>query len=201
MDFGDGETGGRKITIMTSLGFEELLQRHLNDMFAFAFYLSGSKEAAEDLVQDLFVNLSERQVKTDGVQNPRAWLASLLYRLFVDQWRKEQRSPIHYGGDSNNSNFGEDCIVKAIDASPGPAALVQMKEEQERLYIALQELADKHKHVIILHDIQGYSLPEVEVIMSVPIGTLKSRLHRARDKLLVKLRAMDRVPIERKTFC
>lgn len=184
---------------MASLGFEELLQQHLNDMYAFAFYLSGSKEAAEDLVQDLFVNLTERQIKTDGVRNPRAWLASLLYRLFVDQWRKEQRSPIRYGSDDNR-HFGEDCITKAIDASPGPAALVQMKEEQERLYIALRELADKHKHVIILHDIQGYSLPEVEAIMAVPVGTLKSRLHRAREKLLNKLKKMEQLTKEIRTI-
>ncbi|KPJ93553.1 MAG: hypothetical protein AMJ53_07000 [Gammaproteobacteria bacterium SG8_11] len=184
---------------MATYSFEELLQAHLDDMYAFAFYLSGSKEAAEDLVQDLFVNLKLRQVNTEGVRNPRAWLASLLYRLFVDQWRKEQRSPIQYAG-RHDGNFGEDCIAKAIDASPGPEVLLQLQEEQEQLYLALQELPAKHKHVIILHDIQGYSLAEVEQIVAAPKGTLKSRLHRAREKLLHKLQKMQSRQLSKQPF-
>lgn len=170
--------------------FEDLLQSHLDDMYAFAYYLTGSKEAAEDLVQDLFVNLKVRNVNADGVRNPRAWLASLLYRLFVDQWRKEKRSPISLAGDELRG-FGEDHIAKAIEASPDPEGMLQRQQEQQRLYLALQELSEKHKHLIILHDIQGYSLSEVEAIVQVPVGTLKSRLHRAREKLLNKLQKME----------
>ncbi|MGD8592594.1 MAG: RNA polymerase sigma factor [Gammaproteobacteria bacterium] len=178
---------------MASQSFEDLLKAHLDDMYAFAFYLSGSKEAAEDLVQDLFVNLKVRNVNTDGVRNPRAWLASLLYRLFVDHWRKEKRSPICLAGDETQGR-GEDCIARAVEASPGPDGLLQLQEEQQQLYLALHELSEKHKHLILLHDIQGYSLSEVEVILQVPVGTLKSRLHRAREKLLNKLQRVELRP-------
>lgn len=169
------------------LTFDELIEAHLNDMYSLALHLTGAKECAEDLVQDLFVNLKPKQLNIRHVENPRAWLAQILYRLFVDQWRKEQRSPITFVSHTDKESH-EYWIDTVADQSLGPDAILQMDQQQKKLIAAMSFLNENQKHLIVLHDIEGYTLTEIEKITGTPRGTVKSRLFRAREKLSDKLK-------------
>lgn len=152
----------------------------MTDMYATAVRLSGSPEVAEDLVHDLFVNLRTKDFNMDHVKNPRAWLASILFRLFVDGWRKETRSPIKLFGSKQEEG-------QTIDAFPsqaaGPLQQLETTEQTQRLLHAMSRLGEDQRRIIIMHDVEGYTLPELQEMMKLPLGTLKSRLHRAREKL------------------
>lgn len=165
--------------------FDQLLTAHLGEMFALAYRLSGSKETAEDLVQDMFLNLKLRDVDVAHVTNPRAWLAAVLYRQFVDHWRREQRSQLRLVADIGE--LGEQSVAATQghfqEERLDPAEQLRMTRKQQRVRKAVDRLDEKHRVLVVLHDFQGYTLGEIEDIMQVPVGTLKSRLSRAREKL------------------
>ncbi|MDH5326851.1 MAG: RNA polymerase sigma factor [Gammaproteobacteria bacterium] len=172
-----------------ALTFEQLVETYINDMYSLALRLTGSKEGAEDLVQDVFVNLNMKKMTFGHVENPRAWLARILYRTFVDQWRKDQRSPVTLISytEQEKTEYWVDSI--ACD-DIGPEDALQADQEQKKVTMALSFLSKEQRNILVLHDMEGYTFAEIEKITGISIGTLKSRLHRGRDKLLGKLKGV-----------
>ncbi len=177
--------------------FEVLLTSHLNDMYRFAFRLTRHKETAEDLVQDMFVSLDMKQINPDSLRNPRAWLGKILYCRFVEHWRREHRSPLGIavtgtGTGSPDDNWHDHPQLDTTeDFQAGPETLAMEAADQALLLAALEQLSDEHRDIIVLHDVEGYTFPELQEILEVPVGTLKSRLHRARHKLQLHLEATN----------
>ncbi len=175
--------------------FAVLLTSHLGDLYRFAWRLTRHKETAEDLVQDLFVSLDLRSVDPETVRNPRAWLSRILYCRFVEHWRRENRSPVHLAdtgaGDSMDDMPDFAACDHLISDDPGPETQVENAARQALLQVALDQLSGEHRDILLLHDVEGYSFPELETIMAVPVGTLKSRLHRARNRLQALLENMN----------
>jgi len=166
--------------------FEKLLTTYIDDMYTLALQLTGSKDNAEDLVQDLFVSLSMKRYTNRTIHRPKAWLASILYRIFVDQWRRRVKGPVQYGLQISNEY---DTDIEAICNRPGPLEALEYDSEQARAQSALDTLNERQKQIVILHDLEGYTLKEITEIMTIPIGTAKSNLHRAREKLQQALTA------------
>ena len=163
--------------------FASMMRPHFEALYRVAFRFSGNTADAEDLVQDLLVRLYPRMDELRQVERLRPWLIRVMYRMFIDRLRRRNRSPIQ---------SLESCIAYGDEKDPyenfetkaaGPQDTLQCNEEQKRLILALNQLADKHRHVVILHDVEGYTLEEMQEVFECPIGTLKSRLHRARLKL------------------
>lgn len=159
--------------------FEQLVFPHIDHLYRLAFRFTGRREDAEDLVQDLLVKLYGRQQEVATIEKLRPWLAQVLYRLFIDQVRQQKRQP---SVDENEA----DCDVFE-NPEDGPEQLVQQAIVQDRLQQAFTTLNDDQRALLALHDIEGYTLAELESVLETPIGTLKSRLHRARQKLREKL--------------
>ncbi len=181
------------------MDFKQFLQTHANEMLCFAYRLCGNRESAEDLVHDLFVNLSQKKIDTAHIRNPRAWLATILYRLFVNQWHHEKRSPVVSGYATDSYSSENNPLENAVANEPGPDEHAQMTQEQQRIAIALNNLNDIHKHVLIMHDMQDYTLVEIMQITGVPVGTLKSRLHRARENIQKTLKNLEPILPFRRT--
>jgi len=166
---------------------EALIIENTKYLYNFAYKLTGSKASAEDLVQELFVTLTPENQDIGHVRHPRAWLSTILYRLFVKNWRKEKRSPIvkiHGDQRTADSEYNEsDPIANAAASDLGPYDCLEQDNLRENLLSAIEKLNKDQKELITLHDAEGYTLPELEKILGIPLGTLKSRLHRARSKL------------------
>jgi RNA polymerase sigma-70 factor (ECF subfamily) len=162
--------------------FEALVRPHVDHLYRLAFRFTGSREEAEDLVQDLLVKMLPRTEELAAVEQLRPWLTRVLYRMFVDRHRKRVRSPLQLLSDG-----GEEAEGDFLDGLPGdtPSAEAEAgaRFDQDRLQRALSRLSDEHRAVVALHDMEGYTLPELETLLEVPTGTLKSRLHRARARL------------------
>lgn len=163
-----------------NLTFDELVNRYMSDMYATAIRLTRSRQLAEDLVHDLFVTIREQAIPTDHVKNPRAWLASILYRRFVDGWRRDKRSPIRPIDDCSHQAEYEQAIT-LVDADP--MWQCQLDDETQSLLQAVEQLSEDQRQIIVLHDVEGYTLVEIQQMSGTALGTLKSRLHRAREKL------------------
>jgi len=161
--------------------FDHLLRDHVPTLYRAAYRWTGAVDRSEDLVQELLVRLYPKLDDLRGLDRIRPWALRVMYRIFIDQVRRERSSPVLFGTDPPEDDDEE--AQELIDPSAGPAELLEQEVTQERLLAAWERLGEEHRVVLSMHDIEDYSLPELAQIMDVPVGTLKSRLHRARAKL------------------
>jgi RNA polymerase sigma-70 factor (ECF subfamily) len=159
--------------------FESFMRPYFDMLYRRAQRLTGNTADAEDLVQDLCVRVYSRFNALRSMENPKAWLFRVLHRLFIDFSRHKQRSPLRSMSSIDNA---ESLMELACDR-PGPEASVEAEFAQERVYRALRRLRPDEQLLLVLHEIEGYGLPEIQQITDLSQGTLKSRLHRARIKL------------------
>jgi len=171
--------------------FERLMREHVAPLYRAAYRWTGAVDRAEDLVQQLLVRLYPRLAELRELDRLRPWALRVMYRIFVDGIRRERASPVQFGAETAaDEATGED--EPWLDPGPGPAELAEQELTQERLVRAWERLGQDHRVVLSLHDIEDYSLPELSQIMDIPLGTLKSRLHRARARLR-ELLAAERI--------
>ena len=158
--------------------FEALMRPHFDALYGRAYRLTGNAPDAEDLMQELCIRVFPRVEELEDLDNPKAWLMRVLYRLFIDFARARQRSPLKLvdGDDA-------DEIEQAPGEEPGPEEQVEAMLQQERLQRAWRFLDAEQQMLLVLQGIEGHSLAEIEAITGMPQGTLKSRLHRARQRL------------------
>ena len=167
------------------------MREHVPALYRAAYRWTGAVDRAEDLVQQLLVRLFPRLPELRELDRLRPWAMRVMYRIFVDGIRRERASPVQFGAETAAEEAtGED--EPWLDPGPGPAELAEQELTQERLVRAWERLGEDHRVVLSLHDIEDYSLPELSQIMDIPLGTLKSRLHRARARLR-ELLAAERI--------
>jgi RNA polymerase sigma factor (sigma-70 family) len=162
------------------LNFEDLLRPQVEYLYRLAWRFTGSVADAEDLVQDVLIKLYPRTQELLEIERLRPWLARVLYNQFVDSVRQQARSPIAELADIE----GEDNPLDALPATrDGPEEHAERSGQRERILRALDRLNPEQRAVVAMHDVEGYSLEELETMLETPLGTLKSRLHRARQRL------------------
>jgi RNA polymerase sigma factor (sigma-70 family) len=156
--------------------FDGLLRPHVLAMYRFAYRLLRDRHDAEDLVQDVLTKLYPRTAELAGVEVLRPWLLRVVYRQFVDVLRRQRRRAATIDEDPA-------VAVEALDPTPGPEQQVAVRQGAERVRAALQSLNEDQRLLVMLHLQDGYTLAELAATLEVPIGTLKSRLHRAKAQL------------------
>ncbi|MEW6518056.1 MAG: RNA polymerase sigma factor [Desulfurivibrio sp.] len=162
--------------------FEKILHPYILKLYRVAYRLCGSAADAEDLVQDVLVKVYPKRQTLGSLENPGPWLVKVMYRTFIDQRRRLARSPLHLQQCSNDEE--NNSLLESIPSEHrGPEEISENNQVREKLMRAINSLNLDQKHLCILHDVEGYTLNELEDILDTPIGTLKSRLHRARASL------------------
>jgi RNA polymerase sigma factor (sigma-70 family) len=162
--------------------FETLIRPHLECLYRISYRYTGNKSDAEDLVQNLLVKLYPRRDELFEVINLRSWLLRVLYRQFIDSTRKQKRTPLKLI-TARHPIKNEDPLEKVPSPNYNPEEYTQRKDLAESIKQALDTLNKDQRAVIVMHDIEGYKLNELEILLEVPQGTLKSRLHRGRAKI------------------
>ena len=158
-----------------SSSFETLLSPHLSNLYRQAYHYMGSVADAEDLLQDLLVHLYTRQDRLREVDNLPAWLNRCMYNRFVDGHRKQKRTPEHQLLDEQIADEGQ--------------AKAEGSYYHREILQSMEQLSKVQRAVVSMHDIEGFTLPELSEVMNIPVGTLKSHLHRGRKKLRTLLDA------------
>ncbi|MDH3350970.1 MAG: RNA polymerase sigma factor, partial [Gammaproteobacteria bacterium] len=103
----------------------------------------------------------------------------VMYNLFVDERRRFARHRVHL---VEEGQLGGDGLA-GLPGNDNPLRDNERLEKLKRLDVALGQLSDEHRIVVLLHDTEGYKLSEIQALTGVPVGTVKSRLHRARARL------------------
>lgn len=163
--------------------FERAIAPHLDALERMSIRLTGNRADADDLLQDVLTHLYTRQRSLQDIEQLRPWLLRVLFRRYVDRWRKDGTDPARPSAEESIDALGTEADT--------PDAVFERALTAERLQLALDRLPDAHRHVLLMHDVEGYSLPEIATIMDVPEGTLKSRLHRARGGLRREIVELD----------
>jgi len=175
-----------KRTDLAALEFDRLLRDHVPALYRHAYRWTGSIDRAEDLVQELLTRLFARLDDLQRLDRVRPWALRVMYRIFVDELRRERRSPVSFTGLSGSAEGAEGeagVDPEFPDSSAEPSALAEREITQERIAAAWVLLSEEHRVVLSMHDVEGYSLEELAGVIDIPVGTVKSRLHRARMRL------------------
>lgn len=192
--------GRHRLSPKTAAGFEALVKPHLKPLYRIAYRMTGRHEDAEDLIQELLTKLYPRRRELEEVERLRPWLIRVMYRLFIDSHRRQTRSPVHLAVD-NSPDPGSFDPIDNLPAQDGdPETVAEEAARQRQLLLAIDRLNDDHRAVLSLHDIEGYTLEEMQLMLDCPIGTLKSRLHRARNRLRALLEELPGYEIADKTY-
>ena len=159
--------------------FDALIKPHLDRLYRLSFRLAGNKAEAEDLFQDVLTKIFPRLDELIEIEEPGSWLCRVMYNHFIDNRRRYARQRL--------VSVSEDRLPgKSLEELPGnldPVADAERLDNIMRLQRALSELSEDHRLVVLLHDSEGYKLTEIQGVTGTPVGTLKSRLHRARARL------------------
>lgn len=155
-------------------------------MYRFAFRLTGQQQDAEDLVQDVVVKLYPRLEELETVEQLRPWLNRVLYRQFIDSVRRKGRQ-----ADSPFSSFDNPDLETWVDAQPADLPDITEQLDSTRLKAALDRalsgLAPDQRTLLLLCDVDGWNQEDIATVLDIPLGTVKSRLHRCRATLRKKL--------------
>ena len=159
--------------------FEQSVRPHFARLYRLAWRLTGSKDAGEDLFQELMIKAFASLDKIETLDRPGPWLARVMYNLFVDQHRRFARQRMLLVEEGQLG--GE--VLAAFAGKDDPELDSLQAEHTRRLEAALGEISEEHRIVVLLHDADGHKITEIQELMGIPAGTIKSRLHRARAHL------------------
>jgi len=165
--------------------FESEFMPQINSMYNFAFRLTLDEDDAKDLVQDTYLKAFRFISSFQQGTNAKAWLFRILKNSFINDFRKKSKEPskvdyqdveTFYNSDDVDSDITTDLRVESVQDMIG-----------DEVSNALNSLPVDFRTVIILCDLEGFTYEEMAKILDIPIGTVRSRLHRARNILKDKL--------------
>ena len=164
---------------------EELIKREQKNVYASFCYLGANKESLSDLTQEVLFRMS-KNIK--NLKNPKlfkSWLGQIITNLFYDELRKKQKFPDSVSIDSywSNDENDENNILHICDNKLKPDERTIGKETSEIIQEMICRLPEHFRIVIILRELQGLSYEEIAKITQTNVGTVKSRISRARNKL------------------
>ena len=163
---------------------EELIKREQKNIFASFSYLGVAKENISDLTQEALFRMSKNIKKLKNPQLFKSWLGQIITHLFYDELRKKQRCPAAVSIDTYWCNDeDDDSTLNICDNHLKPDEKTAGKELTDIIREMICALPEHFRVVIILRELQGLSYEEIAEITKTNVGTVKSRIARARNKL------------------
>ena len=168
--------------------FDKEFMPHIDAMCNFAYRLTNDEDDANDLLQDTYMKAYRFINSFQEGTNAKAWLFRILKNSFINDYRKKSKEPskVDYQEVETVYNSTEDAEYESTSDLRIEAVQDMIGDE---VAMALNSLPVDFRTVIILCDIEGFTYEEMAKILDIPIGTVRSRLHRARNLLKEKLRS------------
>jgi RNA polymerase sigma-70 factor, ECF subfamily len=168
--------------------FGALVQRYQERLYQVLLHLSGSPEDAKDVLQDTFLRAYEKLDQFHGDSSFYTWVYRIGVNLALSGHRRRRaRAAVRRIGDHPADRF-EEAADESADADP--TYPLERAEREQIVEAALNQLGPEHRAVVILKDFDGRRYEEIGSILNVPIGTVRSRLHRARCELRDRLQCL-----------
>ena len=165
---------------MNALEFERLLEVYGRDVYSFCRYLSNDGHIAADLYQETALAAFEMMGRIDSSQNPK----SLLLSIAVGKWKNMRRKAVRRQGIAPEIPLDDAQSTNSANP-PAEAALTNL--QRESIQKALSHIKDKFRVPLILHYFDDSPLETIAAILQIPVGTVKSRLHKGRALLKTAL--------------
>lgn len=167
--------------------FEKYIEKYGKDIYSFCVYLTRNKNDAEDLYQQTFLTAVEKD-ELVGVQNPKSYFISIAVNLWNNQkrkflWRKKKADIVY---------FQDDNLEQLADHAQTVEEQVLRQEEIETVRKCIIGLPDKMRIVILLYYRENLTIDEIAVLLKIPSGTVKSRMHQAKNKIKERLMNNER---------
>jgi len=163
--------------------FKDIILRYQDRIYNLCMHMLGHTHDAEDIAQDTFIKAYQKL----GEFQPDAALYTWLYRIAVNTCIDYKRRPF-FESIFRRSDTGEEMVIERPSASPSPEKDYESKQIRGAIQKALRKLSPKLRAVIVLKEIEGLSYEDIAVTLDVSIGTVKSRISRARDELKMLLK-------------
>ena len=161
------------VRAMNSEGFQTVVREQKNRVYSYAAMMLRNQAEAQDVVQESMVRLWQNQSKVDQSGAPM-WLKRTAHNLCIDRIRRRKvRSEVGT----------EQLEATSIDTSPGPDRVAESDRLGREIEQALGKLSEQDRSVLILREVQERPYAEIAEMLELPMGTLKARLHRAREQL------------------
>ena len=167
--------------------FEEEFLPQIDALYTFAYHLTYNEEDANDLVQETYLKAYRFVESYNEGTNAKAWLFRILKNAFINQYRKRSKQPTQVDY--------EEIINFHDEEDSSYSSFLDLREEMfqdmmgDEVTTAINALPVDFRVVILLCDIEGFTYEEIAKIIDIPIGTVRSRLHRARNMLKEQLKA------------
>jgi len=164
--------------------FETVARTHAPRMFRLAVRLTGRREDAEDLVQETLVKALPALKRFEG----RARLSTYLLRAMTNLWRNRLRARrrsklVDWFRGGRKTEDGELLEPVAVDESPSPLERLEQRDRAKRVRDCVARLEPRRRLTLLLREVEELSYEEIAGMTGVPVGTVRSRLARARDDL------------------
>lgn len=165
--------------------FERQAIPHMDALYNYAIKMTGDSDDASDLIQDTYLKAFRFFDKFEQGTNCKAWLFRIMKNTFINNYRKSAKEPdkVDY---EDVENFYENIKASNTDSAHLEKDIYDNLLDDE-LSQAISSLPEDFRTVVILADIEGFSYDEIADFIDIPVGTVRSRLHRARKMLFTTL--------------
>lgn len=165
--------------------FEKEAIPHMNSLFNFALRMTGDSDDASDLVQETYLRAFRFFDKFEKGTNCKAWLFRIMKNTYINSYRKSSKEPekVDY---EEVENFYENVKPSSTDDAHLEREIFDNLLDDE-ISKSISDLPEDFRTVVILADIEGYTYEEIADFIDCPVGTVRSRLHRARKMLYATL--------------
>jgi RNA polymerase sigma-70 factor, ECF subfamily len=157
---------------------ETQIMHHDAGLYAYARVLARNTSDAEDLVQETYMRALRAMSRTQESSNMKSWLFTILRNVWRNQLRQKRN-----GFQFIENGVDETDVHTAVEPSKGPYALYEEKMEREELQRAMQDLPKPLREILLLREYEELSYQEIAGRLNCPVGTVMSRLARARSRL------------------
>jgi len=160
--------------------FETLILSCKEKAYNIALRYMKNEEDALDVLQESFIKIFRHLPKFNEQSRFDTWVYRIVVNSCNDMLRKN--SKISYSDNVYKSDEDEDVALEIADNAPGPEKMLERKEDSKYILDCLNKLKDEHREIVVLRDINGFSYEEISEILDCSIGTVKSKISRAREK-------------------
>ena len=160
--------------------FWDNLDKHYGDVYRFAYRMVGESSIAEDIVQESFLRMARNQAKNLEGESARKWLFVVARNLCVSHLRRSVR----------HRKVSIDVCPHIRSAEPDPGQSMCANDRSRLVAEAVSELPSDMREVVILREYEGMDYAQVAEVVGCAVGTVRSRLARARDRLRVSLQSV-----------
>jgi RNA polymerase sigma-70 factor, ECF subfamily len=171
--------------------FEQLVSQHEKRVYNYAYRLTGNHEDASDIAQEAFVRAYMSLGEFRGDASFATWLYRIVYNASLDELRKRKRQRVTSLDEPVSPNDEEPMSRQVATGEDGPEQALERVEIQRAVQESIMSLDEEYRAVLVMRHLHGYSYNEIADALGLNLGTVKSRLNRARFALKEKFSDLE----------